>query len=412
VRRWAWRVAVAVLLLAAVLGIGRWLLVTPEEQLAALDAARAVPDEDNAAIIYAELLRGDATPPEDSNLVAFAKAYYETFADPVSAYEGRALHGALPELELPEELIDPNGGAHVPLGPWTSSEYPALARWLDTHRDRIEKLQEAAGKPACYFSACPHPDRTNLFDVPLGALKQHALLLRRAANNDFGERRTDEALAKYCDLVSMGQHMSGQPAQYHLLVGIACEAIGLHPLTEFVITGDATDRRLDMLEARVGNLENRWNSVRRDIAGVRRTFAGLLKDERPLRFRMALWYARLREGDEDGAEAHTRELYHRMLCERRALRLIIESRRAKNRTGRWPSLLVHLAPDVPDAALIDPQNNGPFRYYRTSEGFRLYSTGPNGRDENGRRGSAGDDWPIWPPPGGTRDSQRERADDK
>jgi hypothetical protein len=390
------RLAVAVLLVAAVLLIGRLLLTTPEERLASLDAARAVPEEDNAATIYAELLRGSATPPEDSNVVAFAKAYYETFADPVSAYEGRALHRELAELELPGELIDPNGEAHVPLGPWTSSEYPALARWLDTHRDRIGKLQEAARKPVCYFPACPRADRMNLFDVPLEAFKQHALLLHRAANNDFGEGRTDEALTKYCDLISMGRHMSSQPAQYHLLVGIVCEAIGLSPLTEFIVTGDATDRRLDMLAARCGDLENRSKSAQRDRARVRRTFAGLLKDERPLRFRMALWYAKLREGDEDAAEARSRELYLRVLCERRALRLLIELRRAKNRTGRWPSLLIHIAPAVPAVALIDPQNNGPFRYYRASEGFGLYSAGPNGRDEGGGRGYGRDDWPIWP----------------
>jgi hypothetical protein len=395
-----------------VLLIGRSLLVTPEERLAALDAARAVPDEDNAAIIYAELLRGETALPDDSNLTAFARAYYEAFADPVSAYESRWLHEELAELELPDELIDPNGKPRVPFGPWTSAEYPALGRWLDRHRNRIDKLREAARRPACHFPACPRPDRLNLFDVPLGVFRQNLLLLRRAADRDFGEGSTDEALARCCDLLSIGRHMIEQPAQWHLLSGIACEAAGLSHLKEFTLKGDATDPRLDMLAASCVDLENHWRAVRRDIRRVRSTFAGLLKDERPLRFRLSLWYARLREGDEEAAEAHTRELYHRMLCERRALRLLIELRRVKNRTGRWPSLLVHIAPDVPDAALIDPQNNGPFVYCLAADGFRLYSAGPNGRDEGGGRGYGRDDWPIWPARGMRSEREWEDDDDK
>jgi hypothetical protein len=92
------------------------------------------------------------------------------------------------------------------------------------------------------------------------------------------------------------------------------------------------------------------------------------------------------------------DLYRQNLASARGLRLLIALRRAKNRTGRWPSLLIHIAPTVPAEALIDPQNDGPFVYYRAGAGFRLYSAGPNGRDEYGKHGDDGrDDLPIWVP---------------
>jgi hypothetical protein len=100
----------------------------------------------------------------------------------------------------------------------------------------------------------------------------------------------------------------------------------------------------------------------------------------------------------DSSIEATGSLYRRRLATTRGLRLVIELRRVKNRTGQWPSILKEVAPAVPASALIDPQNNGPFVYYRVGEGFWLYSAGPNGRDEYGRHGDDGrDDWPIWPP---------------
>jgi hypothetical protein len=49
---------------------------------------------------------------------------------------------------------------------------------------------------------------------------------------------------------------------------------------------------------------------------------------------------------------------------------------------------------VDPLVLVDPQNGGSYMYEKTQEGFRLYSTGPNGKDENGEHTWNGpDDWP-------------------
>ena len=47
--------------------------------------------------------------------------------------------------------------------------------------------------------------------------------------------------------------------------------------------------------------------------------------------------------------------------------------------------------------LVDPQNNCPFVYKLTNDGFILYGRGPNKIDEGGRfLSEGGDDWLIWP----------------
>ena len=382
-------------ILALALMVNR-LLPTPEEALAAFDAVRAVPDEDNAALIYADLLRGDEVPP--SSLETQLAPFLESVQDPVSLQKARELTKKLAELELPEGLLDPNDETLTLLEPWTSAAYPELRQWLDTHQDRIDRLLEAAQKPACYFPLRPEPNEMGLFDMPSGALRQNAWLLRRAANNDMGDGRTAAGLQKYQALISIGQHLNEQPAALQLLIGIAWETLGLHHLIDFLATGPATDQDLDVLSASCSNLEDDWKSLSQGIIQVRKLFSHTMEDRRSFKLRLYWWYRSVRYPEDSWMlKDRGRELYHRVLSERRALCILIELRRFRNRTGHWPETLDEIASSVVPLALLDPQNGGAYVYHRTQDGFRLYSAGPNGQDENGRYTENGpDDWPLWP----------------
>jgi hypothetical protein len=406
--RWGRRIAVVAVLLAVVLFGVHWLVPVPEERLAALDAARTVPDEDNAALIYAELLTGEQVAPSE---LATAVARIEAAVrNPVSVQESRALSSELLELRPAEGISDPNAAMTVALRPWKSAECPELKQWLDKHRRRVDRLQEAARKPSCYFPVSPTAERMNLFDVPLGALRQNILLLRYAANNDFGEGDIDSGLAKCDSLLSIGRHFRMQPAAHCLSAGIACEAIALHCLAEFVVTGGPADRHLRSLTVRCQDLNDEWRSLRRDISRVRDIRLSLLGDRRPLRIRLSMLYYRIRHHDGGWLEDRMAELYHRMLSERRGLRILIELRRFNDRTGQWPKSLDEIAPSLPPQALIDPTNGGPYVYRLSGHGFLLYSIGANRIDEKGQhRDSGPDDWPIWPPRGRTPEPKQEDA---
>jgi hypothetical protein len=396
--RWGKRMIVAALLFAMLFLAFRRLAPTPEKQLAALDAARAVPDEDNAALIYAELLRGEEVPP---STLETALARFETaILDPVSVQEFRAGSRKLRELELSEEISDPNAAKIIGLRPWRSADCPELRQWLDKRRDRIDKLQEAARKPFCHFPLSPAPGHMSLFDVPIGALRQNALLLRYAANNDFGEGDTNGGLTKCESLLSMARHLREQPNPYHLSSGIACEAMALHGLAEFVVEGHPTDRHLQDLAAQCQDLRDEWEGLKQDINHVRGIFSRQIEDRRPIRFRMSMWFYQIRHGDKGWLEDRTGELYLRVLSERRGLHILIALRRFKDRTGLWPESLDPIAFSLPSDALIDPSSDGPYVYKLTEHGFSLYSAGPNRIDEKGQNRSSGpDDWPIWPPRG-------------
>ncbi len=64
---------------------------------------------------------------------------------------------------------------------------------------------------------------------------------------------------------------------------------------------------------------------------------------------------------------------------------------------RWPDRLDELTLHNPHA-LIDPVHGKPFVYQKTNTGFRLYSLGPNGTDDNGvnNRAEKKDDIMFWP----------------
>ena len=411
-RSWRRRIALAILVILALALAVNFLCPTREEELAAIDAARAVADEDNAAWIYAKLLQGEEVPPTQSKLNAVLVPIMEATTDPVSLHEYGMNDRRLVELELPKGLLDPNDEDLTLWMPWTSAKYRGLRQWLDMHRHRINRLMEAAAKPACCYPLAPKPGRMGLFDVPLGAIRQYAHLLRRDANNDMAEGRTPAGLVKYRAIVSMGRHLETQPAAAHLSTGIACEAIGLHHLIEFVVTGPATEEDLNALAIDNSDLLDQWRLLHRDISRVRSVFARALEDRRRPDFRLYQWYRSVRYGEDGWHADRVGELHHRVLCERRAINVLVELRRFKNRTGRWPNGLNEIALSVDPLALVDPQNGGPYVYQRNEEGFRLYSTGPNGNDENGRHAWNGpNDWPIWPRRGGPRLSKPEDVND-
>lgn len=83
-----------------------------------------------------------------------------------------------------------------------------------------------------------------------------------------------------------------------------------------------------------------------------------------------------------------------------AVTCALERYRLKN--GAFPEKLDDLAPAFLPTPPLDPVNNQPFHYKRTSDGwFELYSIGLNGRDDGGvfktEKGKAELDW-VWPVP--------------
>ncbi|GAH20188.1 unnamed protein product, partial [marine sediment metagenome] len=203
----------------------RWNSNSVDERIAAIEAARAIPDEENAAIIYNQLLEN---------------------------YD---------ESSLSPDFMDEDLDNLTSREPWLSKDYPELAEWLKEQQDTISTLLQASKKEKCRF-----PIITDLQQMParidrFSAMRRWAFLLVRAANNDVAEDQIDAAIQKYCCLIQMANHVCQQPVMVDYLVGIAIEALALSRMKTFILEGDATEAHLKAIEAIPLQTKNNWTEI-------------------------------------------------------------------------------------------------------------------------------------------------------
>ncbi|HUW18389.1 MAG TPA: hypothetical protein VMW16_03730 [Sedimentisphaerales bacterium] len=349
-RRWA---GVTLLVAAAVLALlwlsDRLTLQSAEQQLAAIEAARAIPDSENAAVIYNEVLA-------NTDLVSGQPSFL---------------------------------GMDGMRGPWLSEDHPEAAEWLQAHQSQISRIVEASRKQKCRF---PIPietaGRTQEMNL-LQAVRQWAQLLVSAANNDMADGRTDAALQKYLCLIRMGAHFREQPDMTKLLVGTAIEALALGHLKRLILQADVSNEDLAMIQAAVSNIKDTWDQDMAPVIEVQKLI------ERTHLTLLARLKKILLSTDRKLLE-RARQIYLRILAERRAIHILAGLRRYKDAHGRWPQDLGVLRESVQQEILVDPINGGAFVYKLNENGFTLYSKGQNNIDEDGSRKGVADDWLIWP----------------
>jgi len=442
-----------------------WRSYTFDEELAAIEAKRAIPDSENAATIYNQLL-------EDYN-----------------------------EATLEPNFLDPNLEGLTRKEPWSSQNYPKLAQWLKSQESTIAKLMEVSKIEKCRFPIAADSLSLSQTMERLSPMRRWAFLLIRAANNDIAEGRTNQALEKYITVMQTAKHQYQQPKMIDLLVGISLEALAIRQFNTFVVTGDATEAHLSVIEEALTDIKHDWSSdlpkileceklLFKNTLGMfyetnpkgqarlsrnpLKTVSAQYKELLPSR---SYWFERLAkvafikfwffmpsspqkageiidasyeklckmaEPDFDwqkGTEKPTKmfrlnyrylveylagilkpgyhrihDLYLRLTSDQRASRIIIALRRYKNKTGQWPENLDTVKSFVPQEIFVDPHNGNSFVYKLTEEDFTLYSKGKNNIDEGGKykrrygETSEGDDWLIWPPK--SRKTQEKNADAK
>lgn len=229
-RKWFW-LTTAVVVMALIIWIllpdsdsDEWKPYTFDEELGVLEAEYTVPDPENAATIYDALLQE-----YDPN------AMYPHFLD-----------ADLDRLTRSE--------------PWSSQNYPQIAGWLKGHQSTIETLLEASKIEKCRFPIAVDFVNYNQLMKRLSAMRQWAFLLGRAANNDLGDARIDQALKKSMTMLQMARHQSQQPTIPDMLTGIALEALATREFNRFIVTGAATEEHLNMIQEGLAGIKHNWGS--------------------------------------------------------------------------------------------------------------------------------------------------------
>jgi len=458
-RKWIW-LTFAIIITVLVIWIffpeedGDWRPYTFDEELAALEAKRAIPDDQNAATIYNKLI--ETYEPND---------FKHDFID-----------DDLWELSRQE--------------PWSSQDYPELAKWIQSHEKTIALLTEASQIDKCVF----HLEAYQRFDSPTwrryDIMKAWARLLTRAASNDLGDGRVVQAIEKQSLIMQMTDHINQQPTLYDMLVSIALEALATHNIIQTIISENTNEENLAKIERLLKDVDREWSpdfertlgyeklsdkslfgllyevnskgrtrrswidiftasvskysdvmlNRHRNITKVGKKVIRLLnwffipsnpkkmadmveeiyrEEIYPMAkpqydwqksaerfsygpFRLNFYYfARISNSNIGTHKIH--DLYLRITSDNKAARIIIALRRYKNEHGLWPDNLEDVKALAPPELFVDPINNDSFIYRLTEDGFTLYSKGKNNIDENGDRrtkkpdGTYTDDFLIWPP---------------
>ena len=234
-RKWFWLSAAAIVVILIIWIFlpddnEGWRPYTFDEELAALQAKYTIPDEENAAIIYNELLE---------------TCDYNDFA---------------------YSTLDNNVYNSIYSGTWSKKDYPEAAAWLQRIQSKIKILIEASKIENCRFPIS-NPSNREPQGNRNSAMRRWASVLVIAENNDIAESHFNEALEKNVALLRMAKHLYQQPTFMDLLVAMSFESIALHKFNKFVITTDATEPHLIVIEKALADAKHDWNSLwRRNLA--------------------------------------------------------------------------------------------------------------------------------------------------
>jgi len=318
-----------------------------EARLRAIDAAYAIPDEENAARAYTELAWD---------------------------YNGPSLD----MFVLPPSLL-----VSTLMQPWRSVDYPQAAQWLEERRPVVDTLMDIGRKPNCWFS---------VFEARWQAGKrsdaahQWSMLLLLAANNDLGEDRTEAGLEKLLAVLQIARHFHTQVNPRDRNIGESFLWVGLRRLERLVMLEEVPQEWLARFETALPPARNGWNEDSKQVETVRQLYErehqqGVIK-------RLMSIFTAAKSGRADRES----ELLKLGLC--RTTRILLALRHYRNKTGAWPGSLREIQSRVPPEALIDPLTGKPLVYRLVGDRVLVYGVGLNRVDDGGSF-SAGDDFPYW-----------------
>lgn len=342
-----------------------------DERLAEIEAARAIPDSENAAVVYNKLMQD----PNATSLLA----------------------------EWPQFILSETSGKMALIVPWQSEDYAELAVWIKQKQPVIDRLLDASK-----FDKCRFP-----IEMPLPAnqaMHRWTLLLRLAVIDDIANDRIDYAIDKWRCLLQMGNHLRQQPLFDAHLLAIAMEAVALRQTTAFLVQGNADEAHLSRIELLPLHTKDNWASALEEITPAEELAEENMKGQMGFveRIKYTFGYGGFRSG-KDRDIGRIRSQYRELLAISRGLHVLVALRRYKNRHGRWPQSLDQIQSQVPAEMFSDPFGSV-LIYKLADDSFTLYSKGPNELDENGKRWDGCDDCPIWTPPAGKQDTKLQNTD--
>jgi hypothetical protein len=213
---------------------GDWRPYTFDEEVAALNAKYDVPEEENAAPYYEQIEVTDFYPDE-------------TFEDMFNF--DREKRGP--------DLWDPNDDTMS--RPWETEEFPELAAWLETEKEKIAPLWQAIQYDKCWFKVPTDP--TTIDFEKLSDIKNALFVVQRMIYQDLAQDNLQGAVEKAMGILQCSCHFQQQSSLIDNLVGWALHAMADSIIRDIVINCSLDEASLTRLEAQIGRFENNWKSL-------------------------------------------------------------------------------------------------------------------------------------------------------
>ena len=423
-----------------------------DEEFAALEAERAIPVQENAAIRCAPLF-----------------ARLDVNDQPTFFFHTGRNNDVLYE------------------DAWTHVEHPEASEWLDGYTWDVEELVQATATDSFRW-----PLQQYTYDeptVPYKPVGRGFQLLILSANRDLGEGRFGQAISRYFYALEMAHDLRQQMQPLDFRISHGYETRVLRLIRRALVQHALSDPGIALIAEHLPKTDDDWPAeatalFRAEKLRYMNLLARLYKvnPEGEIRFSSQLqmypdgppqdirWFrpywpmnmplnpkglhdfaedyfsslecllepGRLPPDDHESTASWTdfcrtlanfhrwfaeitiyradeyitlRQLHASLLAERRGTWLVLALRRHRDEHASWPSSLDEVSDYVAPEAFIDPTNGGPFVYARVDDSFRLYSTGLNRINdaESSPPETFHDDVLIWPlrPPRSRRSKSKE-----
>ena len=268
-RKWFW-LSVGVILIVLIIWVflpgnnEGWRPHTFDEELAALEANYAIPDSENAAVIYNQLLADEAKykkrPQKEGDKLIAEALEKGTVSIPVEDVNDINDLFRFSYSTFYPDFWDSDIDYLTRCQTWSSKQYPRAAQWLRERENTTRMLLEASRKQRCSFPIPLDAMSLGLSLKRYAPMRRWALFLIQGANNDLGDGRTAEAAEKNLAVLQMANHLYQQPLLLVFLVGQAIEIHALENFKRAVIEEDLAGEHLDLTEETLQGIEHDWHS--------------------------------------------------------------------------------------------------------------------------------------------------------
>ncbi|MHC4744453.1 MAG: hypothetical protein ACYS8Z_21270 [Planctomycetota bacterium] len=315
------------------------------KELAAIEAARAIPDSENAALLYYRIL--------DERPLTLPEGFRgsEPTADPS--------YGILAPMTKPTD--DPDYNAYAPM------------------------LQEAGAIKDCRLSLSLAPKVILRRRALCEEIRKWAFLLRKLAQQDQVLGRFDDAFEKYLCMIRMADHCYQQRTREGMYAASLPEDFALGGFSTLIVNGNATESQLAIIDEAVSQLQADWDQAWLQMSRVEKLYAEYWNKQFTLKRRLS-WIGinkQLHYNPPPTGPYHAMpKVYARRLFWRRGTRILVALRRYKNNNGRWPQSLEDVASLAPAEVFIHPAKDSKFVYRLKKDTFVLYSENKDGIDEH------------------------------